>query len=225
MFLQIGGRSGVAFKADPDTLDLLSVRYLVVDNTLSRYDAAVRKHYPLVFDDTEAGVHVYRNNRAFPNAYLSPALTRLRRTPGVWSQSVTQTDDRELLAEARAAGIPRAVAANDKAGNARVDERSNTRVSVQVNARKPSVLVLTDSAHPNWTATIDGKPARIGRVDDVVRGVVVPRGRSTVVFRYHSDARSVGEVVSYATLAALALFVVVGGVRRRRSRKRGDRAA
>jgi uncharacterized membrane protein YfhO len=87
------------------------------------------------------------------------------------------------------------------------------------------VLVLTDSAHPNWTATIDGKPAHIGRVDDVVRGVVVPRGRSTVVFRYHSDARSVGEVVSYATLAALALFVVVAGARRRRSGKRGDRAA
>jgi uncharacterized membrane protein YfhO len=78
--------------------------------------------------------------------------------------------------------------------------------------------VLTNSYYRNWTATIDGKPAHIGRVDDVVRGIVVPRGRSTVLFRYHSAARSLGEVISFATAGALALFVLGAALRRRRAR-------
>jgi len=217
LFLQIGGRSGASFNSRPEALDLLSVRYLVVDQTLSGYDAAVRKRYPVAFDDPEAGVRVYRNDHAFHNAYLSPALTR-RETPGYWSQTVTQTDDRDLLATARAAGIPDNATTN-KAGRARVTDRTNTRVEVDVNAVAPSVLVLTDSFYRNWTVTINGKSARVGRVEDILRGVVVPRGRSTVVFRYHSHARSIGVIVSYATVAALALLIIVSAERRRRARR------
>jgi hypothetical protein len=217
LFLQIGGRTRIPFKADASALDLLSVRYLVVDQTLARYDAEVRRKYSLAFEDAEAGVRVYRNDRSFPNAYLSPALTSVRRD-GVWSQVVTQTDDRALLAAARAAGIPTEATSAGKPGQARVVDQTNTRVRVSVNALEPSVLVLTNSYYRNWTATIDGKPAHIGRVDDVVRGIVVPRGRSTVVFRYHSAARSLGEVISYATAGAIALFVLGAALRRRRAR-------
>lgn len=217
LFLENGGSSTLSFKADPYALDLLSVRYLVVDTSLARYDAAVAEKYPLAFDDSEAGVRVYRNGGAFPNAYLSPALTSTKQT-GTWSALVTQTDDRELLAGAQAAGIPPVVAANATRGAARIEQRTNTQVSIAVKAGKPSVLVLTDSYYRNWTATIDGKPAHIGRVNDVVRGIVVPRGASTVEFRYHSRARSVGEVISYVTLGALALYALVTALRRRRAR-------
>jgi hypothetical protein len=160
---------------------------------------------------------VYRNAAAFPNAYLSPALTSTKRI-GAWSELVAQTDDRALLAQARAAGIPPTVGANATQGTARIERRANTQVRIAVKAGKPSVLVLTDSYYRNWTATIDGKPAHIGRVNDVVRGIVVPRGRSTVVFRYHSPARSVGEVISYVTAGALALLALVAALRRRRAR-------
>jgi hypothetical protein len=217
LFLQIGGLSHVTFKADPDALNVLSVRYLVVDQSLARYDNGVAKHYSLAFDDTEAHVNVYRNTKAFPNAYLSPALTS-RQTPGVWSELVTQSADRKLLADAHAAGIPTAVAANATRGTARIEDRTNTQVRIAVKAGKPSVLVLTDTAYHNWSASIDGKPAHIGRVNDVVRGVVVPRGASVVEFSYHSSARSIGELISCVTLGALALFALVATFRRRRAR-------
>ena len=224
LFLQIGGQSGVDFKAEPSALNLLSVRYLVVDQSLSRFDAAVRTLYPLAYDDPAAGVRVYRNDAAFHNAYLSPALTSARHD-GLWSQIVTQTDDRALLAEAHAEGIPTNATTNGREGTARIGDQTNTRVTVLVNAVKPSVLVLTDSDYRNWTATIDGRPAHIGRVNDVVRGVVVPRGHATVVFRYHSRARSIGELVSYATVIVLLLLVLVSVVRRRRAGRAGDQTA
>lgn len=216
LFLQIGGRSRVTFKADPNALNVLSVRYLVIDQSLAPYNEAVAKQYSLAFDDAKAHVRVYRNTKAFPNAYLSPALTGTQK-PEVWSELVTQTDDRKLLANAHAAGIPTTVAANSTQGSARIEDQTNTSVRIAVKAGKPSVLVLTDTEYHNWTASIDGKPVHIGRVNDVVRGIVVPRGESTVVFNYHSSARSVGEVISYATLGALALFALVT-TRRRRAR-------
>ncbi len=216
LFLQIGGRS-VTFKADPDALNVLSVRYLVIDQSLASYNDAVAKDYSLAFDDTEAHVKVYRNKKAFPNAYLSPALTSTQK-PGVWSELVTQTADRKLLADAHAAGIPTTVAANSSRGRARIEDQTNTSVRITVKAGKPSVLVLTDTQYHNWNASIDGKPAHIGRVNDVVRGIVVPRGTSTVEFTYHSSARSIGEIISYVTLGALALFALVTAIRRRRTR-------
>jgi hypothetical protein len=216
LFLQIGGRQ-IPFRADPNALNVLSVRYIVVDEALTRYDAAVREMYPLAFEDSEAEVRVYRNPRVFRNAYVSPALSGTEE-PGFWSRRVTQTDDRGLLAAAKAAHIPTTAALNAKLGKARVEQRTNTRVRISAHAEKPSVLVLTDSAYHNWSATIDGKSAHIGRVNDVVQGVVVPRGDSTVVFTYHSDARSAGVIVSYATLGGLALFVLVVIVRRRKAR-------
>ncbi len=217
LFLQIGGRSTRAFRADPDALNVLSVRYLVVDDALTQYEADVSRWYPLAFDDTEAGVRVYRNDASFPNAYLSAALTNVRHD-GTWSKQATQTDDHELLTAARDAGIPTRATRTRRTGAARLSEQSNTQVTISVRAVNPSVLVLTDSYYRNWTATIDGKAAHIGRVNDVVRGIVVPRGASTVEFRYHSSARSVGEVVSYVTLGALALYALVTAIRRRRAR-------
>jgi hypothetical protein len=217
LFLQIGGRSRVTFKADPDALNVLSVRYLVIDQSLAKYDNGVRAHYSLAFADPEAGVNVYRNAAAFPNVYLSPALTDAKK-PGAWSRPVTQTDDRTLLAAARAAHIPAIATANARPGIAHIENQTNTEVRIEVKARQPSVLVLTDSDYRNWTATVDGTPAHIGRVNDVVRGIVVPRGELTVVFHYHSSARSLGEVISLVTLGGLVLFALATALRRRRTR-------
>ena len=217
LVLQTGDNPSVSFDARPDALDLLSVRYLVVDQRLTRYDAGVRARYPLAFTDDAAGVRVYRNDSAFPRAYLSPALTESRNPlPAGWSRSVTTTDDKKLLANARSAGIPARAAPGTSSGTARVVRSGNDRVEIEVDATKPSVLVLTDSFHPNWDARVNGHAEHVGRVNGVVRGVVVPPGRSTVVFRYHSRARAAGVVVSFATLVALGALVLVALLRRYR---------
>ncbi len=77
------------------------------------------------------------------------------------------------------------------------------------------MLVLADTYHPNWTVTVNGVPQHLGRVDDVARGVVVRAGRSVVVFRYHSAARSWGWVISVAAVLALLVVGALWGWRRR----------
>ena len=46
------------------------------------------------------------------------------------------------------------------------------------------MLVLHETYYPGWVAEIDGRPARILRADVLFRGVEVPPGQRTVVFRF-----------------------------------------
>lgn len=221
LFLQTGGSSNVPFRAQPKALDLLSVRYLVVDQSMTRYDAGVRAQYPLAFEDSAAGVRVYRNPDAFPRVYLSAALDDADpKLSPQWSMPVTHTQDSRLLAAAHAAGIPSNPSPTTPVGTADLSRYQNTRVQVSVDTTKAAILVLADSFYRNWTVTINGKAAHLGPVNAIVRGVVVPAGRSTVVFHYRSPARSAGVLVSYATIASLGLFVLVRMVRRSRGRHR-----
>jgi len=219
LFLEVGAQRRRSFKVQPSALDLLSVRYIVTDGTVPRFDAGVKARYPLVFTDKRAHVAIYENRRAFPRAYLSPVLTG-RASPGTrFSARVTRTNDARLLADARAAGIPAVATAGETARPAHVTRYDNTKVAVAVDAPRASVLVLTDSYAYGWHVSVNGKAQHLARVDDVVRGVVVPAGRSTVVFTYRSPPRTVGASISLLTLAGLlgyGAWLAVRGLRSRR---------
>jgi hypothetical protein len=244
-FLQTGKLVGQQFAVDRYALDLLSVRYLVVDGVMAKYDAGVRAQYPLVFFDRDAGVRVYENPDPFPRAYLSRALApeppspeltpqeELRRivrlvrgdkpSPPTFTMATTHTEDAQLLAAAQRAHIAPDGAGAPKPGEARVTRYENTEVRIDVNATEAGVLVFTDSYQKGWRATVDGRPTHVGRVNQILRGVVVPGGRSTIVFRYHSRPRDVGAIVSLATIAVfLAMAATQAWRRRARSHRRAD---
>lgn len=47
-------------------------------------------------------------------------------------------------------------------------------------------LVLTEAYHPDWTATIDGKPAAVHRADAALLSTYLPGGAHEVVFRFQA---------------------------------------
>lgn len=57
-------------------------------------------------------------------------------------------------------------------------------IVVEVDAGGPGVLVLHDTYYPGWTATVDGNAVPIMRAEVLFRGVEVPAGKHTVVFRF-----------------------------------------
>jgi hypothetical protein len=224
-FLEIGEHDG-RFASAPAALDVLSVRYLVVDVRLEQMETEIAAEYPLVFDDQDAGVRVYENPDAYPRAFLAATLSPTPRATFLppWSQHVATTDDARLLQDAVRAGVPTDpttfAGASDlrfEGDRATIVEESNGRVRVDVEATDPSVLVLGDTFHRNWTVQVDHVDQHIGRVDGFARGVVVPAGPSTVTFIYRSPARALGAIVSLAALAALAVGCLAWGLHRRRS--------
>ncbi|MBI2404706.1 hypothetical protein HYV22_00825, partial [Candidatus Gottesmanbacteria bacterium] len=91
-------------------------------------------------------------------------------------------------------------------GKVAIASQSDTRVSISVRQNPDrSILVLTDTFYPGWTAFIDGAPTDVFPVNIRQRGVLVDAGDHTVVFRYESSSVRMGEFISLGTLFLIAV--------------------
>ena len=91
-------------------------------------------------------------------------------------------------------------------------------MDVNATVARDGVLVVSQAWFPGWTATVDGHPAPVVRVDGLVQGVPVGPGRHRVTLRYRAPGLVAGAAVSAATLAGLLGWWLVD--RRRPSRAR-----
>jgi len=82
------------------------------------------------------------------------------------------------------------------------------RLVLRVDAPQRGFLFLADQWFPGWRATVDSTSVPILRADHAFRLVEVPRGRSTVEFRYVPDVLYLGALISAATAGALVLALV-----------------
>jgi hypothetical protein len=164
---------------------------------------------------------VYRNTRALPRSFLVGAQRPVASEDAALAAVTAPGFDGRAAAvtERPLPGIPNAVRgrAGDP-GRTRLVRYEDERATVDVQAARRSVLVLTDVHFPGWKATVDGRTAPIERVDYLLRGVVVPPGAHRVEFTYAPRSFRIGWVVSLlATLAVLAAALV--GLRRRRAER------
>ena len=70
------------------------------------------------------------------------------------------------------------------------------------------MLLLTDSAYPGWSASVDGRASPIYVADGLFRAVHVPAGSHEVRFVFAPRSYEYGRLLS---LAGLALLVGLGG--------------
>ena len=124
-----------------------------------------------------------------------------------------------IVTEEPIAGLAaaRAGAAGPLPGEARISNYEDERVEVRTRTTRPGLLVLTDSFYPGWKATVDGRDAKIHRVDYLIRGVQLPAGTHTVRFRYEPESWRVGWITSALALVIILGAVAVGLLRRRRA--------
>ncbi len=94
------------------------------------------------------------------------------------------------------------------------------------------VAVFSEVYFPwGWTATIDGKPAEIARVNYVLRALPVPAGKHTIEFRFEPQSQVTGERISiasiiivYMLIAGSIVLAVVGYLRHKKGGKPEDNA-
>ena len=68
---------------------------------------------------------------------------------------------------------------------------------------KAGVAVFSEIYYPGWTATIDGQPVEVARVNYVLRALRVPAGRHEIVFSFRPTSVSTTEVIAYVAFALL----------------------
>jgi hypothetical protein len=116
-------------------------------------------------------------------------------------------------AEAIVLAAPAGLGPCGPAGEGRTVLEGSDRVRLEVDARRPALVVLADTWDPGWRATVDGRPAEVLRANVTFRAVVVPAGHHLVEMVYRPPAASVGLAVSLASLGA-ALAGLVASRRR-----------
>ena len=84
--------------------------------------------------------------------------------------------------------------------------RDALHVEVAATTSVPAYLVLTDSYHPDWQVTVNGKPAPLLRANQMFRAVALPPGTHRVAFRYQPLSLQWGAAVTLMTVLAIGLF-------------------
>lgn len=81
------------------------------------------------------------------------------------------------------------------------------RLTYKVHSSKGNLAVFSEIYFPwGWTATIDGKPASIGRVDYVLRALQVPAGNHEIVMVF--DPESLHTTNTIAMISVISIYVL-----------------
>lgn len=87
---------------------------------------------------------------------------------------------------------------------------SSTEVELEVDLRRPGVLVVSESAFPGWKALVDGTEHRWLTANYVLRGVELGPGHHRVRFEYRPASVLWGALLSCVGLAGIAALVATG---------------
>ncbi len=81
-------------------------------------------------------------------------------------------------------------------------------------------MVFSEIYYPGWTATIDGEEAELGRVNYVLRALLVKPGRHEVVLSFFPKSVKTTETIAYCSYGVLLLVVLLGVFYSRRIQKK-----
>lgn len=187
----------------PHLLDTFGVRAVLVDR---RVGVPPLRADRIAYDGP--GGFVLEHRTALPPAFVAygwrPVPSVEAGLFGVAGGTTAQARDTPVIetSDAPPPGEPPA------ARPARVRERTDTSVTLDVEARQAGRLVLLDTFYPGWKATVDGRDAEIEAANVAFRAVAVGPGRHEVRFEYRPGSVRTGAIISLAALVLLLGFAI-----------------
>jgi len=160
-------------------------------------------------------IHIYRNRRSLDRAVF---YDRWSVAPGKEKvlQAVAALEFKpvvELFLEEE----PGAAQALDGAGGtAEVTDYEPCRVAIEVDARSPGVVFLSDSFASGWLAEVDGERARVLAADYAFRAVPVPAGKHRVALEYRPATVSAGLWMSLSGVLCMVVLLFSAILKQRR---------
>jgi membrane protein YfhO len=95
----------------------------------------------------------------------------------------------------------------DDTENVAVKSFATNRIELIAETTRPRVIVLNEMYDKDWNAMVNGVPTPIHAANYLFRSVVVPPGKSSVVFEYRPPSFLLGSAIS-----GLALLIVVAAL-------------
>jgi hypothetical protein len=93
------------------------------------------------------------------------------------------------------------------------------KVSIDLSAPAPqgASLVVSENYYPGWKATVDGKPAPVGRANYTLIGVELPVGARSIELNFTSPTYQQGKLITWIAIVVGLLMLGAGLWRDRRS--------
>ena len=104
---------------------------------------------------------------------------------------------------------PVAEEAADSASIVTLTAYEPNKLTYDVKSVRGGVVVFSEIYYPGWTATIDGEPVELGRVDYVLRALTVTPGQHQVELSFFPKSLDITESVAYASFGLLAILLVL----------------
>lgn len=99
---------------------------------------------------------------------------------------------------------------NDEDGLIRIVNRTANTIDVQAGPLEEyRILTYLDADYPGWQAFVDGKETPIIRANEQFKAVILPPGTHRVYFAYRPPIVMQGAVITFSTLAAALVALVL----------------
>ena len=96
----------------------------------------------------------------------------------------------------------------DTASVVKITSYEPNRLTYDVNSGKGGVLVFSEIYYPEWTATVDGQPVELGRVDYLLRAIQIQPGKHQVELSFFPKSVSTTETIAYVAIVLLILTLL-----------------
>jgi len=198
-------------------LDLINTKYILVP-------PRVNVTYPaldLVYDQE---IKIYRNKNAFPRVFATPSY-QVCKDPAAARTALIKSD-RNRLRE-------RVILETEPAEEFRMDNAAGQkpfhpsihvlayeegRIEIEVDSDRNGFLVVSDSYHPGWRVTVDGREKTILRANYIMRAVPFTAGIHRIVFIFRPPELIVGITVTALGWLIMIVCVMWEALKRRHSK-------
>ncbi len=188
--------------ANPTLWRMLNVEYIVFDRPVQLPGLVPidQKDKEVVYRDTAALPRVYFVNSVQVKAGLQ--ILNMIKNNEFDPKDVAFVDDNNLKVDKP-----------DSTASTSITEYKNQLIKVDVNASGNNFLFLGDTYLPaGWKASVDGSPVKLYKTNHDFMGIVVPKGKHVVEFKYAPASFYISKyivlVLSSVVLLGLILVVV-----------------
>ena len=187
---------------DSKLLDLMNVKYV-----LTRRDVSA-EGFRLVHD---GDLRIYENTQVQPRAFLVDRIIPVENHEKALARLRDPTFDprREVILEKwpPGHGLP---SGDGSLPVPKIRTYGANAITLDVDAPRSAVLVLSDTFFAGWQARVDGQEVEIFRANGTYRAIEVPAGSHVVEFKYSPLSFKIGLLASFVSLVvvvcALGMF-------------------
>ncbi|HTD42996.1 MAG TPA: YfhO family protein [Bryobacteraceae bacterium] len=194
---------------DSPLINMLNIGFLA-GHAAASLDEMERAGVPEVL--AISALHFYRNPDALPRFFLVHRL-HISTGPDDTFSYVARPDfspREEAVVETK--DLRPEVSLAD--GTVSVEQYSANRVELRAVASGPGFLASSDTLYPGWTATVNGKPARLYMTNGAFRGLALGPGTNRIVMTYWPPGFLLWIAVSATSLLLAIAGLVFGSAER-----------